>query len=84
MNKGSSGVICSLLDWGNNLRSNRTVTLSVQPNENWNGFKTRMWMSWSGPAEAQNQIPLKLNLTADTHTHTLQHASSHLTHHVEL
>ena len=30
------------LDWGKDLRSNRTITPSIQPKQRWNGFRTRM------------------------------------------
>ena len=46
------------LQW--DLHSNRTMTSSIRPKQQWNSFRTRMWKSLSGPAKAQTWIPLRI------------------------
>jgi hypothetical protein len=52
------------LDWGEDLRSNRTMTPRIQPKQRWNCFRKRMWKSLSGPSYSPDLNPIE-NLWKD-------------------
>ena len=47
-------------DCGEDLRSNRTMTPSIQLKQHWNDFRTRTWKFLSGPAKAQTWIVFRI------------------------